>query len=192
MEVKMKGFFYLFKDSAKELKSVKCLALTGVFVALFIILDFFSIRIGAFAKVNFSFAALAVVGMIYGPVPAALAAIAGDLLGCIITGGVPIPLLTATAALEGLLYGAMLYKRQGKMLAVMAVASRLIDSFVINLVCNTLVLMNAGYMSKTWEQFGVRVVKIAAEAVIYCPLLAAFLPAVYLIYKRAYKSSTAK
>ena len=102
------------------------------------------------------------------------------------------PLLTLTAAAEGLLYGICLYRQQGGKLAVMAVVARLIDSFVINLVFNTLILMSAGFMSKTWEQFGVRIVKIAVEAVIYCPLLAAFLPAVYLIYKRLHKGQTAK
>ncbi len=179
----MKGFFYSFPNSAKELKSVKCLATTGILIAIFIILDFFSIKIGAFAKVNFAFVALAVVGMLYGPVPAVLAAIAGDMLGCIIGGQAPLPLLTVTAALEGLVYGVCLYKRGGKRLAVMAVVSRLIDSFVVNLLLNTLVLMSAGFMSRTWEQFGIRVGKISAEAVIYCPLLAAFLPVVLRVFK---------
>lgn len=188
----MKGFFSLFPDSAKELKSVKCLATTGILIALFIILDFFSIKIGSFAKVNFAFAALSVVGMLYGPVPAVLAAVAGDLLGCIISGQAPMPLLTLTAAAEGLLYGICLYRQQGKKLAVMAVVARLIDSFVINLVFNTLILMSAGFMSQTKEQFVIRTGKIAAEVVIYCPLLAAFLPAVYLIYKRLHKDRTAK
>lgn len=188
----MKGFFSLFPDSAKELKSVQCLATTGILIALFIILDFFSIKIGSFAKVNFAFAALSVVGMLYGPVPAVLAAVAGDLLGCIISGQAPMPLLTLTAAAEGALYGICLYRQQGKKLAVMAVVARLIDSFVINLVFNTLILMSAGFMSQTKEQFVIRTGKIAAEVVIYCPLLAAFLPAVYLIYKRLHKDQTAK
>ncbi|MGN1102410.1 MAG: folate family ECF transporter S component [Huintestinicola sp.] len=181
----MKGFFDLFGSSAKGVKSVKCLATTGILIALFIILDFFSIKIGSFAKVNFAFSALSVVGMLYGPVPGILAALAGDLLGCVISGQVPMPLLSLTAMLEGLLYGVMLYKESntGK-LAVKAVIARLIDSFVINFILNTLILMSAGFMSATKEQFGIRIVKIAAEAVIYCPLIAVFIPGIYMIYKR--------
>lgn len=185
----MKSFFSLFSDSAKELKSVKCLALTGMLVAIFIILDSLSFKIGEFAKVNFAFAALATVGMLFGPVPGILAALAGDLIGCIISGQSPLPLLSLTAMLEGCLYGMLLYKAEGKKLAAMSVAARLIDSFVINLVLNTLILMSAGFMSQTWEQFGVRVVKICAEAIIYCPLLAAFLPTVRMIYKKVFRGS---
>ena len=185
----MKGFFCMFKTSAEELKSVKCLATTGILIALFVILDFFSFRIGDFAKVNFAFAALSVVGMLFGPVPGMLAALAGDMIGCIISGQAPLPLLSLTAVLEGGLYGAFLYKAEGKRLVIMSVVSRLVDSFVINLIFNTLILMSAGFMSQTWQQFTVRIVKICAESVIYCPLLAVFLPAIMLIYKKIAKTS---
>lgn len=180
----MKSLFSLFTDSAKELKTVRCLATTGILIALFIILDTFSIKIGSFAKINFAFSALAVVGMLFGPVPAVLAAVAGDVIGCVLSGSAPLPLLTCTAALEGLVFGIFLYKREGKLLAGMAVASRLIDSFIINLLLNTAILMNAGFMSQTAEQFKLRVVKISVEALFYCPFLAIFLPAILVIYKK--------
>ncbi len=183
-EVKMKGFFSVFTSSAKELKSAKCLAMAGLMTALFIILDMFSFKVGAFLKINVAFFALAVVGMFFGPVPATLAAIAGDLIGCLVSGQAPFPLLTVTAALEGLVFGICLYKREGKKLAVMAVVARLIDSFVINLLLNTAILMSAGFMSNTKEQFFIRLSAISLQAVVYCILCAAVLPAVQVIYKR--------
>ena len=188
----MKSFFNLFSDSAKELKNVKCIALTGLLIAMFIVLDTFSIKIGAYAKINFAFAALSVVGMLFGPVPAVLAALAGDIIGCVLSGAAPLPLLTMTAALEGLVFGIFLYKKEGKALAVNAVIARLIDSFVINLLLNTAILMNAGFMSQTGAQFKLRVIKISIEALIYCPFLAAFLPAIYLIYKKVSGSRISK
>ncbi|MCI7768427.1 MAG: folate family ECF transporter S component [Oscillospiraceae bacterium] len=181
----MKSFFNLFTNSAKELKSVRCLATTGILIALFIVLDTFSIKIGAFAKINFAFTALSVVGMLFGPVPAMLAAVAGDLIGCVLSGQAPLPLLTVTAALEGLVFGIFLYKKEKGKLAVMAVVARLIDSFVINLLLNTWILMSAGFMSQTGAQFVTRIIKISIEALIYCPFLAAILPAVLILYNKA-------
>ncbi|MGN0552983.1 MAG: folate family ECF transporter S component [Oscillospiraceae bacterium] len=180
----MKGFFSVFTDSAKELKSAKCLAMAGLMTALFIILDMFSFKIGAFLKINVAFFAIAVVGMFFGPVPATLAAIAGDLIGCLVSGQAPFPLLTVTAALEGLTFGLCLYKKEGTKLVIMAVVARLIDSFVINLLLNTAILMSAGFMSNTKEQFFVRLTAISLQAVVYCILCAVLLPTVQAVYKR--------
>lgn len=183
-EVIMKGFFSVFTGSAKELKSVKCLAMAGLMTALFIILDMCSFKVGVFLKINVAFFALAAVGMFFGPVPALLAAVAGDLIGCLVSGQAPFPLLTVTAALEGLVYGVCLYKKEGTKLAVMAVVARLIDSFVINLLLNTAILMSAGFMSNTKAQFFIRLGAISAQAVVYCILCALALPALQVIYKR--------
>ncbi len=183
----MKSFFSTFKDSAQELKSVRCLTVTGILVAIFIILDMFSIRIGDFIKVNFAFTALASVGMLFGPVPAMLAALAGDLIGCILGGQAPLPLLSCTAVLEGLLFGVMLYKRNGVKLVTMSVIARVIDSAVISLVLNTFVLRHYGFMSSTAEQFYIRCGKIATELIVFIPLVIVVMPAVLAVYNRIYK-----
>lgn len=180
----MKGFFSMFSSSARELKSVRCLAFSGLMTALFIILDMCSFKIGAFLKINAAFIAIATVGMFYGPVPAALAAAAGDLIGCLVSGQSPFPLLTITAILEGVLYGVFLYKRDGKLLIFAAVISRLLDSFVINLLLNTTILMSAGFMSKTSEQFFIRLGAISLQAVVYCIISTILLP----IIKKAFIS----
>lgn len=183
----MKSFFSTFKDSAAELKNIRCLTVTGILVAIFIILDMFSIRIGDFIKVNFAFVALASVGMLFGPVPAMLAALAGDLIGCILGGQAPLPLLSLTAVSEGLLYGIMLYKRIGAKLVTMSVIARVVDSAVISLVLNTLVLQYYGFMSTTAEQFYIRCGKIGAELIVFIPLVIIVMPAVAAIYNRVFK-----
>ena len=183
----MKSFFSTFKDSAAELKSVRCLTVTGILVAIFIILDMFSIRIGDFIKVNFAFTALASVGMLFGPVPAMLAALAGDLIGCILGGQAPLPLLSLTAVLEGLLYGVMLYKRSGVKLVTMSVIARIADSAVISLVLNTAVLRYYGFMTTTAEQLYIRCGKIAMELIVFIPLVIVVMPAVAAVYDRIIK-----
>ena len=183
----MKSFFSTFKDSAAELKNIRCLTVTGILVALFIILDMFSIRIGDFIKVNFAFAALASVGMLFGPVPAMLAALAGDLIGCILGGQAPLPLLSCTAVLEGLLYGVMLYKRTGVKLVTMSVIARVADSAVISLLLNTMVLRYYNFMSSTAEQFYIRCGKIAAELIVFIPLVIIVMPAVSAVYSKIFR-----
>ena len=183
----MKSFFSTFKSSAAELKNIRCLTLTGILVALFIILDMISIRIGDFIKVNFAFAALASVGMLFGPVPAMLAALAGDLIGCILSGQAPLPLLSCTAVLEGLLYGVMLYKKTGVKLVTMSVIARVADSAVISLLLNTMVLRYYNFMSSTAEQFYIRCGKIAMELIVFIPLVIIVMPAVASVYNKIFK-----
>jgi len=183
---KMKGFFSDFKASAKELQSVKCLVICGLMTGLFVILDMNSIKIGSFLKLNTAFLALAVIGMLFGPCPAMIAAAAGDFIGCIVSGQAPFPLLTLTAILEGFVFGALLYKKEDFRLVIMAITARLIDSFVINLLLNTAILMSAGFMSATKEQFAVRVTAISGQALVYCFLIAGVLPAVLVIYRRIF------
>ena len=184
----MKSFFSMFKQSAGELKNIRCLAITGILVAFFIVLDMNAVKIGDFIKINFAFIALAPIGMLFGPVPAVLAAIAGDLIGCIFSGQAPLPLLSCTAMLEGLLYGIFLYRKDGIKLVTMTIISRVIDSAVISLVLNTVILRYYGFMSTTAEQFYIRCGKIATELVFFIPLMIAVMPMVNNIYRRIAKN----
>ncbi len=181
----MKSFFSMFVRSADELKSIRCITVTGILVALFVVLDMYSIRIGEFIKINLAFFPLASVGMLFGPVPAMLAAIAGDFVGCFVSGQSPLPLLSLTAAAEGLIYGILLYEKRGKKLALFSVIARLADSLIISIALNTPILMYYGFMTKTVQQFYVRLGKTAAELVFFIPVILAGLPAVQMIYNSA-------
>ena len=180
----MKSFFSDFKNSAAELKNIRCLAVAGILTAAFIVLDMFSFRPTEFIKVNFAFIALSAVGMLFGPVPAMISALAGDLIGCILSGQAPLPLLSMTSVLTGFIYGTLLYKKDGFKLVVFSIAARLADSFIISLLLNTPILMYYGFMSSTPQQLYTRYGNTAAELVFFIPLIIAVLPAVKAVYGR--------
>jgi len=110
----MKAFFGMFRRSAGELKSVRCLAVTGILLAVFVVLrSYTSIQFGTVVRINFAFLALAAIAMLYGPVVAMIAAIPGDVLSAIILGGGPsglLPGLTLVWVFNGLVYGVFLYR----------------------------------------------------------------------------------
>ena len=186
----MKKFLSNFKSSAAELKNVRCLTVTGIMVAVFILLDMCSIKVGDFIKINFSFTAISVVGMLFGPVPAVLASIAGDLIGCILSGQAPLIPLSVTSMLEGFLYGVLLYKKSGMKLVIFSITARVIDSAVICLIFNTAILMYFGLMSQTTAQLYLRYGKLSTELVFFIPLLIFLLPAVQKLYEKNFRHKT--
>lgn len=183
----MKSFFSMFKSSANELKNVRCLTTCGILVAVYIILDMFSLKIGESIKINFDFIATASIGMLFGPIPAMLAAVAGDLVGCIISGQSPLPLLSLLEILKGLLYGVMLYKKSGTKLVILSIAARVIDSAVICLVLNTAALMYYGLLSRTTQQLILRYGKLATELVFFIPLMIVMMPIIKETYGKISK-----
>lgn len=183
----MKKILSSFKESAAELKNVRCLTVTGILTAMFIVLDICSINIGGFIKLNFNFLAVASVGMLFGPIPAAMSAAAGDLIGCIISGSSPIPLLTCTGALSGLIYGVCLYKRDGVRLAVFSVISRVIDSIVVSFVLNTAILMYSGFMSRTGAQLYARSIVVLIQIAVFMLITPPVMLAIKNIYTKTAK-----
>lgn len=184
----MKKIVSVFKDSAAELKNVRCLTFTGILAALFVILDILSFRPVPYIKLNFNFIAVAAAGMLFGPVPAAMTAVSGDLIGCILSGQAPILPLTVTAALEGLVYGALLYRKRGIRLVTLSIIARVIDSGVICLLLNTAILMQFGFMSRTRQQFILRYGAVSTELILYIFVIMTLLPAVRVLYEHKHNS----
>lgn len=198
----MKSFLTMFSDSAKELKSVKCLTVTGIFIAISMIIESFSIDI-QFAKLNFAFLAIAVIGMLFGPTVGFMAGLACDVVGYIAhpDGGF-LPLYVLVAGLQGLIYGICLYHKNDKhsiawvdnlqqkqrdiTLFIRAVVARLLDVVVINLFLNTALNLHYGFIPN--EAYGTaiiaRVTKNAIELCIDIPLLFILLPVCLTAYKR--------
>ena len=87
----MKRFLAIFSDSAKELTNLRCIVMTGMLIAVHVLLSIFvMIPIGENIKISFSFLALASIGMLFGPIPAAIAGGITDILGFMLankTGG---------------------------------------------------------------------------------------------------------
>jgi ECF transporter S component (folate family) len=107
------SFFENFGKSAFELKSIRCITVTGVLIALDLVLKLFSINITNDLKITFAFIALATIGMLYGPTVAFLAGAITDILGFLIktdgTSGGFSPLFTLIEAVGAMIYGIFLY-----------------------------------------------------------------------------------
>lgn len=107
-----------FYNSFTELKSVKSLAMIAMLLALRIILGFIGNStlpfFGNNVKLSGAFLPIAITGSMFGPVPAMIVGMLGDVLSFIMnpTGGAYFPGFTINGILTGLIYGLFLYKNE--------------------------------------------------------------------------------
>ncbi len=102
----------MFKDSALELKKLRCITVTAMLIALNLALKTATINVTDDLKISFSFLALAAIGMLFGPTVSFLSGAVTDILGLLIanTIGAFNPLFTLVEAVGGMLYGLFLYR----------------------------------------------------------------------------------
>ncbi|MCD8037355.1 MAG: folate family ECF transporter S component [Clostridiales bacterium] len=121
------------KDKLKgeKLSSPNTLTGAAMLVALYTILSFFTLKLSTTWEIGFAYLALAVCGMLYGPVAAGIAGALGDTLGFIVSpnGGFFIG-FTLSAFIMGFLYGIVLYKRPVTLKRV------IVATLIVTLVCN--------------------------------------------------------
>ena len=120
----------------------------AVLVALEIVLNRFLSINTPVVKIGFAFVPIAVAGMLFGPIPAAIVAALADLLGAVLfpTGTIFLG-ITLTAFLKGICWGLFLYKKQSILNIVLAV---LVDQIVLSYFLNSFwlsILMGAPYVS---------------------------------------------
>lgn len=206
----MKGFFSMFISSAKELKTVRCITVTSIFIAISMVIETFTIEI-PYAKINFAFIAIAVIGMLYGPVVGAMASGICDIVGFFAhPQGSFLPLYTCIAVLQGLIYGICLYHKMDKhsimyirnsdghstdiTLYLRAIIARLLDVVLINILLNTRV--NLYYKFIPDKSYGAAIITRTAKNVIELfadiPLLFILLPIALVAYKRVFQTKLAK
>lgn len=101
-----------FVNSAKELKKLKTVVITGLLIAIGIVLGQFSIQLSQTTKVGISFIATQLTAMLFGPVVGGIMGGVSDVLKFIIkpTGTFFIG-YTINAMLGPIIYGIMLYKK---------------------------------------------------------------------------------
>ncbi len=190
----MKSFFNLFVRSAKELKSVKCLAVTALLIALDLVLKFtVEVKIGEFLVVAFAFIALSSIGMLYGPTVCLFAGVITDLLGFVIKpNGAFNPVFTLIEALGGLIYGLFLYNAvNDKWLVPRIVAAKTTVTIVCNLFLTTgaiSLFFGNGFLAI----FPARAMKNLAQLPIDIFLLCLILPLVLQAYIRVFGKSSRK
>ncbi len=197
----MKSFFSMFTESAREFTRVRSMCVTAVFIAVSMVLELFSIDIG-FAKINFAFLAIAVIGMLFGPTVGFAAGLACDIVGFMVhPTGAFLPIYTLVAGLQGVIYGVCLYPkcnglasttatRRGKetdvMLLLRAAIARLLDVVIINLVLNTALNLHYGFIPQEslHVAIGMRLAKNLGCLVADLPILFVMLPVALAAYQR--------
>lgn len=109
----------LFRSSARELRTTRCLTLTAMLIACNVALTLLGVGIKLTPELRVSFGYLfnASIGMLFGPVVGMLAGTATDILnyfaGNSSMGGY-FPGFTVTAILGGVFYGLWLYRPDGR------------------------------------------------------------------------------
>ncbi|MCL1789036.1 MAG: folate family ECF transporter S component [Oscillospiraceae bacterium] len=190
----------MFRRSANELKDVRCLAVTGILIAAYIVLkSYTTIEIAPpILRFNFSYIALAAIGMFYGPVVALTAAIPCDLIGAFLRGSGSIMWgLTLVYMFQGLTYGVLLYgfelKKSFWKNAKLMIAQAIVI-FISQMVFNTAVLYFYGILGSDGTSVNtlitMRAVKNLIEFPISVALLYVTLVPVSIAYKKTFRGRT--
>lgn len=162
------------RDSAKELKKVTGLTGAALMSALHIILGYCKIVISTFFEIRFSFLALAVAGLFYGPVVAGLVGAVGDIIIFFLRpNGFFFPGFTFNEFVCGFVFGLFFYKKRVTVKRI--IASKFVLSILINIIL-TPIWLNMMYGS---ELFAIpRLIKAVVSFPVECVIL-------YLIMTKA-------
>lgn len=176
-------------ESKKD--NVKKLAVCAVMLALYITIQSFALDITEYLRISFNYLIVAVIGMLYGASTGAMFGIAADLLGFIVHPGIGgfFPAYTVISALQGSLYGMMLYK--GKISSIEKQPSlwrialvRGIDVLLCSTLCRTWV-NSFFYGQAFWAILPVRVLKNLVMYPVEVLLLWCVLNALFKINKES-------
>ena len=126
-----------FRQSAQELKQVRTLTGVAMLLAMRVVISFTaSVRVTETIKIGLGYLITALLGMLYGPFTAALAAGAGDLIKYLLKpDGAYFFGFTLTAMLGGVVYGVFFYRE--KCTIPRAIASKATVSLLLNCLLNT-------------------------------------------------------
>ena len=137
----------MFKFSSKRI------ALIAVFIALCVAINSFEINLSNELKISFTITVCTLAGLFTGFIGGALTGFLGDLIGCMLTGLTPIPLLSVSNALLGLIPGLAfdLYRKFfGNITAIKGV--------IIILVCQLILFSTVTLFINTyaiWDFYGI-------------------------------------
>lgn len=126
-----------FRQSSQELKQVRTLTGVAMLLAMSVVISFTaSVRVTETIKIGLGYLITALLGMLYGPFTAALAAGAGDLIKYLLKpDGAYFFGFTLTAMLGGVVYGVFFYRE--KCTIPRAIASKATVSLLLNCLLNT-------------------------------------------------------
>lgn len=111
----------------------KKLAVTGLFVAMNLVLNQVTIPIGTTMEIGFSFLPIALIGYLFGPLTAGLSGVIADILGFMLRpAGFFFPGFTLNAFISGILYGLFLHRKTITLWRVALL--RLVNTIIISLI----------------------------------------------------------
>ena len=124
-------------SSLQEVKNLRVMTQCALLIALYLVLNSFSIYVTPSTKFTVSYIALAAISMLAGPTTAFFCGGVVEVLGYLLhpNGGAFHPGITLTTMLTGFVMGLFLYRRELKLWRV--IVSRAIVSVVLNLGLNT-------------------------------------------------------
>lgn len=178
----MNAFFTEMKSSFSEMKKLKNLTTMALLIALSVVLHTWAtIPLGPTLKLGFGFIATAIMGMMFGPFWATIAAGAVDILQYLIKPtGEFFPGFTLTAMLAGLIFGLFLYKNRTSLPRL--IISKTLVNLLLNILLNTLFLKIL-YGKAFWALAGSRFIKNLALLPIEVVILFLLLPQIVKIRK---------
>ncbi len=150
----MKGFYSLFSDSAQELKSIRTLTVTGMMMALALVIRTLAIQVTPDIRISLAFLPIIVIAILYGPTVAGMSSVAVDFLGYIISDAKIREyslLLACVHIIAGVIYGLFLYRKEMNFLRI--VFSRV----VVVLICDMLLMSVIIYTSYVNKDFNFRI-----------------------------------
>ncbi len=155
----------------------------GILTAMKIILErLFSISMGDYVRISFSFIPVAVSGILLGPVGSTMVTTVADLLGTVISGQTPFPGLTAVAALTGFFYGIFLYRKE--ITLIRAALCMLAVTVICSIILNSLCLYWMGILPHAHDAFWIRMVPRLIRSAVQYPINVAILLGVGKLMKR--------
>ena len=136
----MKKLATVYRDSCRELKQVRTLTTAAMFMAVSVVLGYFTIEAGPYLKIGFGSVVNQFVYFLFGPVVGGFYGGVLDLVKYVVKPtGAFFPGFTFNAILAGIIYGTFLYQRPLTFKRTLAV------HFIVIMVCN--VFLNTLFLS---------------------------------------------
>lgn len=147
----------IFRDSAQELKSTRAITVSAMLGAISMILGNFTIVVSSSLEISFFFLPSRIVYYLFGPTTGALFGAAIDILTYIVkpTGAFH-PGFTINAALSGMIFGLILYKKPLKLSRIFVAST--INMIIVNIILNTYWISNL-IGNSMWVMLPARIVK---------------------------------
>ena len=132
----MKKMAALFTESMREFRNIRTITACGLFAALALILNSFTVQIGNYLKIGVSGLPNEMVDVLFGPAVGSLFAAAMDILKLLLyPTGAWIPGLTLNCLLAGLIYGFFLYRKPTNFWRILA--AELTVALLVNVLLGT-------------------------------------------------------